>query len=76
VESAKRPHDSFDVDDLVVRLHGDMVVMTCRLTPKGQNSEGEASTGHYWFIHVWDKRNERGQVVAVPWTRIPSTQQP
>src|SRR5437764_8304505 len=53
---AKSPYDSFDTDDLAVRVYGDTAVVTGRSTPKGKDSKGAAITGQFRFLRVWVRR--------------------
>jgi uncharacterized protein (TIGR02246 family) len=70
---AKSAYDTFDVDDLAVRVYGDTAVVTGRSTPKGRDSKGGAITGQYRFTRVWVKRQGRWQVVAFQGTRVASS---
>jgi ketosteroid isomerase-like protein len=58
-----------DLDDLNVRVYGDMAVITGRSTQKGQ-AYGQDSAGQYRFTRVYVKRNGRWQSVAFQSTRI------
>jgi uncharacterized protein (TIGR02246 family) len=67
---AKSPYDSFDTEDLAVRVYGDTAVVTGRSVPKGRDSKGQAITGRFRFTRVWVRRDGRWQVVAFQSTRI------
>lgn len=67
---APSPYDSFEVDDLSVRVYGDTAVVTGRSTPRGRDSKGQAITGRFRFTRVWVKRSGQWQVVAFQGTRI------
>ncbi len=69
---AKSPYESFDTEDLAVRLYGDTAVVTGRSIPKGKDSKGQAITGQFRFTRVWVKRDGRWQVVSFQGTRIAS----
>lgn len=69
---AKSPYESFDTEDLAVRLYGDTAVVTGRSIPKGKDSMGQAITGQFRFNRVWVKRDGRWQVVSFQGTRIAS----
>ena len=66
----KSPYDSFDTEDLAIRLYGETAVVTGRSIPKGKDSLGQAITGQFRFTRVWVKRDGRWQVVAFQGTRI------
>jgi uncharacterized protein (TIGR02246 family) len=69
---AKSPYESFDTEDLSVRVYGETAVVTGRSLPKGKDSKGQAITGQFRFTRVWVKRDGRWQVVAFQGTRISS----
>ncbi len=69
-QPAKSTYDTFDVDDLSVRVYGNTAVVTGRSTPRGRDSKGGAITGRYRFIRVWVKRQGHWQVVAFQGTRV------
>jgi ketosteroid isomerase-like protein len=69
---AKSPYDSFDTEDLSVRIYGETAVVTGRSTPQGKDSKGRAITGRFRFTRVWVRRDGRWQVVAFQGTRISS----
>jgi ketosteroid isomerase-like protein len=76
-KAAPRPgrttYESFDVDDLAVRVYGDTAVVTGRSTPRGTDARGQPIRGRYRFQRVWVKRHGRWQAVAFQGTRIAGT---
>jgi uncharacterized protein (TIGR02246 family) len=67
---AKSPYESFDSDDLAVRVYGDTAVVTGRSTPRGKTAAGEPITGQFRFLRVWVKRQGQWKAVAFQGTRI------
>jgi ketosteroid isomerase-like protein len=67
-------YDTYDVDDLAIRIYGDMAVATGRTSPKGRNAQGQPISGQYRYLRVWVKREGRWQVVAFQGTRIAQPQ--
>jgi uncharacterized protein (TIGR02246 family) len=73
---AKSPYDSFDTEDLAVRVYGDTAVVTGRSVPKGRDATGQAITGKFRFTRVWVRRDGRWQAVAFQGTRIDPSRVP
>jgi uncharacterized protein (TIGR02246 family) len=73
---AKSPYDSFDTEDLAVRVYGETALVTGRTVPKGRDSKGQAITGKFRFTRVWVRRDGRWQVVAFQGTRIDPSRVP
>jgi ketosteroid isomerase-like protein len=69
-------YDSFEVDDLAVRVYGDTAVATGRSTPKGTTGKGEPMTGQFRFLRVWVRRQGRWQAVAFGGTKIDPSRVP
>jgi ketosteroid isomerase-like protein len=69
-QPGKTTYESFEVDDLAVRIYGETAVVTGRSTPKGRTAKGEPIRGRYRFLRVWVKRQGQWQVVAFEGTRI------
>jgi ketosteroid isomerase-like protein len=63
-------YDSYDVDDLAVRIYGDTAVVTGRTSPEGRTAQGQPISGQYRYLRVWVKRQGRWQAVAFEGTRI------
>ena len=68
-KSGETKLQSYDLDDLQVRVYGDTAVVTGRSTQKGQ-AQGQDATGQYRFTRVYVKHNGRWQSVAFQSTRI------
>jgi ketosteroid isomerase-like protein len=66
------PYTAYDVDELKIRVYGDMAVVTARATPKGRDSKGNPITGQYRYLRVWAKRGGQWRAVAFQGTRIAS----
>ena len=69
-QAGKTTYESFDVDDLAVRIYGETAVVTGRSSPKGRTAKGEPIRGQYRYLRVWVKRGGTWQVVAFQGTRI------
>jgi ketosteroid isomerase-like protein len=69
-QAGKTTYEAFEVDDLAVRVYGDVAVVTGRSTPRGKTAKGEPMRGRYRFLRVWVQRAGRWQVVAFEGTRI------
>ncbi len=65
-------YETYDVDDLAVRIYGDTAVVTGRTSPRGRNARGQPIVGQYRFLRVWVKRRGSWQVVAFQGTRVAS----
>jgi ketosteroid isomerase-like protein len=63
-------YDTYDVDDLAIRIYGDTAVVTGRTSPKGRTALGQPIGGQYRYLRVWVKRGGRWQAVAFEGTRI------
>ena len=57
------------VDDMVVRLYGNVAILTARATPKG-SIDGKAVLAPIRYTRVYVKRGERWQVVLFQSTRV------
>jgi ketosteroid isomerase-like protein len=71
--SGRTTYESFDVDDLAVRVDRDTAVVTGRSTPRGTDAKGQPIRGRYRFQRVWVKRHGRWQAVAFQGTRVAGT---
>ena len=60
---AQLHYDAIDTSEMVVRVYGDMAVVTARAEVKGTDV-GEDFSGPYRFTRVWVKRHERWQIVS------------
>jgi ketosteroid isomerase-like protein len=65
-----QPDDSFDVEDLKVRLYGDTAILMGRVILKYRN-RGQIVVERYRYTDTYLKRRGRWQVVASQLTRIP-----
>ena len=72
VKNAKppQPDDSFDVEDVLVRLYSDTAVLIGRVILKYRN-KGQMVAERYRYTDTYLKRRGRWQVVASQLTRIP-----
>ncbi len=72
VRNAKppQPDDSFDVEDVIIRLHGNTAVLIGRVILKYRN-KGQMVVERYRYTDTYLKQRERWQVVASQLTRIP-----
>ncbi len=61
--------DSIDTDDVQVRVHGDMGLVTGRATVKGQMS-GQPVSGQYRYMRVYTKDSGRWRAVSFQLTPI------
>lgn len=57
------------VDDMVVRLYGNVAVLTARATPKG-TIDGKSTLAPIRYTRVYVKRDGRWQVVLFQQTRV------
>jgi ketosteroid isomerase-like protein len=57
------------VDDMVVRLYGNVAILTARATPKG-TIDGKSTLGPIRYTRVYVKRDGRWQVVLFQQTRV------
>jgi len=62
-KSGQLRYDNIDVSDMVVRVFGDMAVVTARADVKGHQL-GEDFSGHYRYTRVWVRRTGRWQAVS------------
>jgi hypothetical protein len=69
-QPGKTFYESFEVDDLAVRIYGETAVVTGRSSPKGRTAKGDPIRGQYRFLRVWVKVGGRWQVVAFEGTRV------
>lgn len=69
-KTGKTLYESFDVDDLSVRIYGETAVVTGLSIPKGKNAKGEPIRGRFRFLRVWVKRAGEWRAVAFEGTRI------
>src|SRR5262249_28181135 len=63
-QPGKTHYQSFDVEDLAVRIYGETAVVTGRSIPRGTTAKGEPICGRYRYLRVWVKRAGQWQVVA------------
>jgi ketosteroid isomerase-like protein len=68
-QGGRTRYDSYDVDQLAVRIYGDTAVVTGRTSPRGRTAQGQPITGQYRYLRVWVKRQGRWQAVAFQGTR-------
>lgn len=61
--SGQLRYESMNVTDMVVRLYGDMAVVTARADVKGHQL-GEDFSGPYRYTRVWVRRNGHWQTVS------------
>jgi ketosteroid isomerase-like protein len=71
IKNAKtpQPDDSFDVEDVKVRLYGDTAVLIGRVILKYRN-KGQMVVERYRYTDTYLKRRKRWQVIASQLTRI------
>jgi ketosteroid isomerase-like protein len=62
-KSGQLRYESIDVSDMVVRVYGDMAVVTARANVKGHQL-GEDFSGPYRYTRVWVRRNGHWQTVS------------
>jgi len=65
-----QPDDSFDVEDVKVRLYGDTAVLIGRVILKYRN-KGQMVVERYRYTDTYLRRRGRWQVVASQLTRLP-----
>lgn len=65
-----QPDDSFDVEDVKVRLYNDTAILMGRVILKYRN-KGEMVVERYRYTDTYLKRRGRWQVIASQLTRIP-----
>ena len=70
LESGAVKYESFERDDLMVRVYGTTAVITAAITTKTQ-AQGQEYTGRSRLITVWIKQGGKWRFVAVQWTPIP-----
>jgi ketosteroid isomerase-like protein len=61
--SGQLRYDTIDVSDMVVRVYGDMAVVTARADVKGHQL-GEDFSGPYRYTRVWVRRTGHWQAVS------------
>ena len=61
--SGQLRYEALNVTDMVVRVYGDMAVVTARADVKGRQL-GEDFSGPYRYTRVWVRRNGRWQTVS------------
>ena len=61
--SGQLRYESIDVTDMVVRVYGDMAVVTARADVRGHQL-GEDFSGPYRYTRVWFRRNGHWQTVS------------
>jgi ketosteroid isomerase-like protein len=62
-KSGQLRYDTIDVSDMVVRVYGDMAVVTARADVKGHQL-GEDFSGPYRYTRVWVRRTGRWLAVS------------
>ena len=62
-KSGQLRYESLNVSDMVVRVYGDMAVVTARADVKGRQL-GEDFSGPYRYTRVWVRRNGHWQTVS------------
>ena len=62
---------SVDYEDIQVRAHGDMAVLTCALHLDTLDKEGKEGELHFRTTHVWILEKGRWQLLANQSTHIP-----
>ena len=62
-KSGQLRYDTIDVSDMVVRVYGDMAVVTARADVKGHQL-GEDFSGPYRYTRVWVRRTGHWQTVS------------
>jgi len=67
---AKATYDSYEIDDMAIRIYANTAVVTGRTTPAGRTAKGEPITGQFRFIRVWVRKEGRWQAVAFQGTRL------
>lgn len=63
--------EAFDLDDVIVRMFGDMAIVTGRSTLKVRY-KGQSSTALFRYTRVYAKRKNGWEAVSQQLTRIPS----
>ena len=61
--SGQLRYESINVSDMVVRVYGDMAVVTARADVKGRQL-GEDFSGPYRYTRIWVRRSGRWQTVS------------
>lgn len=69
IESEKMQWQSQVLDDLNIRLYGDMAVVTCRIYDQA-SYQGQAFEGHFFSTQVFIKQGDIWQYVAGQTTTI------
>jgi ketosteroid isomerase-like protein len=62
-KSGQLRYDTINVSDMVVRVYGDMAVVTARMDVKGHQM-GEDFSGPYRYTRVWVRRTGHWQAVS------------
>jgi hypothetical protein len=62
--------DSYDIDDLAIRISGNTAVVTGRTRPQGRNAQGQPISGQYRSLRVWVKQQGRWQAGAFQGTCV------
>ncbi len=69
VKSGELVYESFDLEKVDVRVHGDTAIAVGRFTMKGK-SKGEPFSGKFAYTEAWAKKNGKWQAVAEHITEI------
>jgi len=71
LESGAVKYESFEHDDVVVRIYGTTAVISAAITTKTQ-VQGHEYTGRSRLITVWIKQGGKWRFVAGQWTPMPN----
>jgi ketosteroid isomerase-like protein len=69
-KAGRTHYDTYDVDDVAIRIYGDTAVVTGRTSPKGRTALGQPIGGRYRYLRVWVRVGAQWQCVAFEGTRI------
>lgn len=63
-EQGKSSYQSFETEDVHIRIFGDTAVVTGLSDAKWRETDGQAQSGQYRFLRVWVRRDEGWQAVS------------
>ncbi len=63
-------YTALNTDSLDVRLLGHAAIVTGRISPEGNESDGSPIEGSYRFIRAWEKRGDDWKLVAFQGTKV------
>lgn len=69
-EQGKSSYQSFETEDVQIRIYGDTAIVTGRSDAKWREAEAQPQSGQYRFLRVWVRRDHGWQAVAFQSTAV------